>query len=72
MPQNYTVSSVCPECGHAVQTMHDENTMRETYGNNPNISMLCARCQTSFEQPMALACAEWDDFCQEIPLPADV
>jgi DNA-directed RNA polymerase subunit RPC12/RpoP len=70
--KEFTVTGTCPHCGHATQAKHDERAMREAYGNAPDIHMLCARCQTAFEQPMALACAEWDDYCQEIPLPADV
>ena len=65
-------TTICPHCGHATQDTHDEHDMRASYGNNPNISVICAHCQTSFEQPMELACAEWDDYCHEIPLPADV
>ena len=72
MTKEYTVTGTCPHCGHAMQAKYDEQAMRENYGNAPDIHMLCARCQAGFEQPMALACAEWDDYCQEIPLPADV
>ncbi len=72
MTKHFTVSSTCPECGHANQTSGDQQAMHNTYGNNPVITVLCTRCQANFEQPMALACAEWDDYCKEIPLPADV
>ncbi|MBP9944679.1 MAG: hypothetical protein KBF11_09030 [Desulfomicrobium sp.] len=72
MSTHFTVSTTCPQCGHSVQTTHDEKTMRAQHGNSPTISVLCARCQTRYEQPTELACAEWDDYCQEIPLPADV
>jgi len=46
--------------------------MQQAYGNDATIQILCAHCQANFEQPIGLACAEWDDYCQEIPLPADV
>jgi hypothetical protein len=46
--------------------------MQEAFGNDANIKILCAHCQASFEQPVGLACAEWDEYCHEIPLPADV
>lgn len=72
MSTHFTVSTTCPHCGHSVQTTHEAQAMHETHGNSRTISVLCARCQASFEQPMALACAEWDDYCQEISLPADV
>lgn len=72
MSSEFTVSTTCPHCGHTEQHTHDETAMRESYGNRKDISVLCAKCHGSFEQPMELACAEWDDFCQEIPLPADV
>lgn len=72
MTKDYTLSSTCPECGHAAQATYDEKTMHDTYGNNPVVSVICTRCQANFEQPMDLACAEWDDYCKEIPLPADV
>lgn len=72
MTKQFTVSTTCPRCGHTATVSHGETAMRETFGNDPTISVLCPKCQANFEQPMELACAEWDDFCQEIPLPADV
>lgn len=72
MSTHFTVSTTCPQCGRSVQTAHDEDAMRAQYGNSPTIAVICAHCQASFEQPMGLACAEWDGYCQEISLPADV
>lgn len=72
MTREFTVSTTCPHCGHMASAEHDIQGMQKTYGNDPTITVLCAHCQASFEQPMGLACAEWDDYCQEILLPADV
>lgn len=72
MTSEYNVSTTCPQCGHTAQTTHDTRSMAAAYGNDPTISVICPQCQTNYEQPMGLACAEWDDYCQEIPLPADV
>ena len=44
--------------------------MRERFGNDSTMTVLCAGYQADFEQP--LACAEWDDYCKEIPLATDV
>ena len=70
--KEFTVSATCPECGHRTEALHTEQAMKEAFGNDATIKILCAHCQASFEQPIGLACAEWDDYCQEIPLPADV
>ena len=70
--KEFTVSATCPSCGHRTEAIHTEDAMREAFGNDATISVLCAHCQSSFELPMGLACAEWDDYCSEIPLPADV
>ena len=72
MTKEFTVSAICPECGHRTEAHHSEHSMKEAFGNDATIQILCAHCQASFEQPIGLACAEWDDYCQEIPLPADV
>ena len=70
--KEFTVPATCPECGHRTEALHTEQAMKEAFGNDATIKILCAHCQASFEQPIGLACAEWDDYCQEIPLPADV
>lgn len=72
MTTHYTVSTTCPQCGHTTSATHDTRSMSAAFGNDPNISVICPQCRTSYEESMALACAEWDDYCQEIPLPADV
>ncbi len=72
MTKEFTVSTTCPECGLIATATHDEQTMRTSFGNNPTLTVVCTRCQASYEQAMDLACAEWDDYCMEIPLPADV
>lgn len=72
MSKKFTISTTCPSCGHARQEDHDAQAMHSLYGNNANIQVLCTQCQANFEQPVELACAEWDDYCREIPLPADV
>ncbi len=72
MTREFTVSTTCPHCGHMATAEHDSQDMQKAYGNDPTISVLCTNCQANFDQPMGLACAEWDDFCQEISLPADV
>jgi endogenous inhibitor of DNA gyrase (YacG/DUF329 family) len=70
--KEFTVSATCPECGRHIEATYTEDAMREAYGSDATISVLCAHCQASFEMPMGLACAEWDDYCNEISLPADV
>lgn len=72
MSKDFTVSTTCPACGHQTETTYSEEAMQAEFGNEANIHVICAHCQASFEQAMGLACAEWDDYCQEIPLPADV
>ena len=72
MSKEFTVSATCPDCGHRTEATRSEDAMREAFGNDATIRVLCAHCQSSFELPMGLACAEWDDYCSEIPLPADV
>ena len=46
MTKEFTVTGTCPHCGHAMQAKHDEQAMRQTYGNATDIHMLCAgiRC----------------------------
>jgi transcription elongation factor Elf1 len=70
--KEFTVSATCPACGHRTEAIHTEDAMREAFGNDATIHVLCAHCQASFDMPMGLACAEWDDYCNEISLPADV
>lgn len=70
MTKEFTVSTTCPQCGLESTETYDEQTMRERFGNGSTVTVLCAGCQADFEQP--LACAEWDDYCKEIPLAADV
>ncbi len=72
VPKEFAVAATCPECGHRTGTHYTEQAMKEAFGNDANIKILCAHCQASYEQPIGLACAEWDDYCREIPLPADV
>lgn len=72
MTSEFTVSATCPHCGQRCESQHSAQAMQALYGNDPTISLLCTNCQANFNQPMGLACAEWDDFCHEIPLPADV
>lgn len=72
MSKEFTVSATCPSCGTRADAIRTEDSMREEYGNDATIRVLCAHCQASFELPIGLACAEWDDYCREINLPADV
>jgi endogenous inhibitor of DNA gyrase (YacG/DUF329 family) len=72
MTREFTVSVTCPHCGQSSESRHDAQAMQGLYGNDPTITVLCTHCQANFAQPLGLACAEWDDYCQEIPLPADV
>lgn len=70
MSKEFTVSTTCPQCGLTHTSTHDEESMRKNFSNSSTVTVLCTACQADFEQP--LACAEWDDYCKEIPLPADV
>jgi len=72
MTAEYTVTTTCPHCGHSAHRSHDAHSMRDSFGNDPTIQVLCTECRANFEQPMELACAEWDDYCRATPLPADV
>lgn len=72
MSKEFVVSTTCPSCGQVSQNSRTEEDMRTEFGNSDTLSVLCTQCQANYEQPMALACAEWDDYCREIPLPADV
>lgn len=72
MSKEFVVSMTCPSCGKVSRNSRTEQDMRDEFGNSDTLSVLCTHCQANYEQPMALACAEWDDYCREIPLPADV
>jgi transcription elongation factor Elf1 len=70
--KEFTVSATCPECGRRTEAHYTKAAMQEAFGNDATIKILCSHCQASFELPVGLACAEWDEYCHEIPLPADV
>lgn len=72
MTKEFILSTTCPQCGNTEQQHRNEQDMHAMFGQSKEVHMLCARCKTNFAQPMETACAEWDDYCQEIPLPADV
>ena len=71
MSKEFTVSATCPSCGHRTEAIHTEDAMREAFRNDATVRVLCAPCQESFEMPMGLACAEWDDYCSESTRPDD-
>lgn len=58
-------AATCPHCGHAHEAEHQP-------ANTPDVTMVCPRCQAPVQQPDGVGCAEWDQYCHEIPLPAEV
>lgn len=55
----------CPQCGHVQEfAPHPDNNAERT--------MICGRCQAQFQPTEDMACAQWDQYCQETPLPAEV
>ena len=55
MTKEFTVSTTCPQCGLESTETYDEQTMRERFGNDSTVTVLCAGCQADFEQPLACA-----------------
>lgn len=60
-----TSPMACPQCGHVQgPENHPDNSAHRT--------MICGRCQAQLQPNENMACAQWDQYCQETPLPAEV
>lgn len=69
MTKHYTVTAHCPHCGHEETlsiTAEDRKPLPQ--GEEPKALAECTQCGKPFEAPLNHdTCAEWDDFCKEIP-----
>ncbi|WP_461209207.1 hypothetical protein [Desulfocurvus sp. DL9XJH121] len=67
--KTYAVQARCPHCGHEeILSIAADERLALPQGEAPKALAQCPECGKPYNAPVTPdTCAEWDDFCREIP-----